>query len=378
MKHLGVNTLFLIPGEVGGSETYLKETLAELLPLLPCPCTLFTNRENDAALRDFLAAVRAPHGVSFSCLGFSARNRYARIVREQTQLALRVRQAGCDRLWSPGYTACLFPGCPQVVSVLDMQYRRFREDLSPLAWLATHTLVSLGVRRCRRVIAISEFSRREVVELAGVPAGKTDVTPLGVKTDFAEVVPARFDEPYLLSVAASYPHKNLPQLVRAFDLVADKIPHRLKLAGGRGLGEGSLEAAIAGARFKARIDRVPHLPMAELRSLYKGADVFVLPSLYEGFGIPVVEAQRAQVPVVATNCASLPEVGGDGVVVYDHVRDEFLAEAILRVVRLPKEERAALVARGVANAERFTWRECARLTLDSLMRAGDVESGRRN
>lgn len=369
MRHLGINTLFYIPGKVGGSETYLKEVVRELIPMLKCRCTLFTNRENDEELKAFLGDIHSPFGLDFEKLDIPAENRPLRIIAEQTTLAFRYRKAGCDAMWSPGYTACVAAGRRQVVSILDMQYRRFPEDLSPLARLATHILVTIGSRMCRRIVAISEFSRREVSELTGVSPEKIDVTPLGVSDSFGEVRAASFPEPYMLSVAASYPHKNLPQLIRAFDLVADRIPHRLKLAGGRGLGEGDLAAAISASPFRDRIDRLPRLPDGDLRALFKGADFFVTTSRYEGFGIPLVEAQRAAVPVIATDCASLPEVGGGSAIVFDSGDDASLAAAILRVVHMDKAERAALVARGIANSAKYTWRECARLTLESLEKA---------
>ena len=372
MEHLGVNALFLIPGKVGGSETYLRETLRALLPLLPAACTVFTNRENDAALRAALSTAAAPRGLSFDCLDFAAENRYARIVREQTQLARRVRRAGCDVLWSPGYTACLPAPCPQVVSILDMQYRRFPRDLSPLAWLATHVLVSLAARRCARVATISGFAKREIAALTAAAPDKIDVTPLGASEGFAAASAEPGGEPYVLSVAASYPHKNLPQLVRAFSAVAGKIPHRLRLVGGRGRGEGELAKAIARSPAKDRIDRLDWVGTEELRSLYGGASAFVLPSLYEGFGIPVVEAQRAGVPVVATDRASIPEVGGDGYIAYDPSDDANLSDALLRTLSLDAAAREDLVGRGRANAARFTWRRCAEATLASLRAAADA------
>lgn len=372
MDRLGVNALFLIPGKVGGSETYLRETLRELLPLLPCACTVFTNRENDAALRAALADTSAPRGLDFDCLGFAASNRHSRIVREQTQLTARVRRARCDILWSPGYTACLFAGCAQVVSILDMQYRRFPRDLTPVAWLATHILVSLAARRCRRIVTISEFAKREIAALTAAAPGRIDVAPLGASGGFADAAPRGAGvPPYILSVAASYPHKNLPQLVRAFSAVAGRIPHRLLLAGGRGLGEKALLDEIARSPARDRIERLGWIGVEELKSLYAGASAFVLPSLYEGFGIPVVEAQRAGVPVVATDRASIPEVGGDGYVPYDPADDANLSRALLETLSMDAPARAALVARGRANAAKFTWRRCAEATLASLMKAAE-------
>lgn len=369
MEHLGVNALFLIPGEVGGSQTYIVETLRALLPMLRCRCTVFTNSDCDAFLRDALGKTQAPCGLAFDNLGFSARNRFSRIIREQIQLPRHVASAGCDLLWSPGYTAPLLCRNRQAVSILDMQYRRFREDLSPLAWLATHILVTFGSRRCGRIITLSNFAKGEIAALAGVPASKISVTPLGVGG--MPEAPTALERgasaaPYILSVAASYPHKNLPALVAAFDSIADSIPHRLVLAGGRGRGEGELRRAISSAGHSRRIERLEWLEPAALGRLYIGADLFAMPSRYEGFGIPVIEAQRAGVPVVATRAASLPEVCGDGAVFADGEDAASLAAAISRALALTPTGREALVARGRANASRFTWGRTAEATLEAL------------
>ncbi|NCD23803.1 MAG: hypothetical protein EOL90_12830, partial [Spartobacteria bacterium] len=117
---LGVNALFYLPGEVGGSETYLRETLRALARRPDRPdLVLFTNAENDRVLRaEFPAAEAVPSGIA-------ATNRFARILAEQFQLPQLVRRARPDVLWSPGYTAPARAACPQVVSVLDMQYKRF-------------------------------------------------------------------------------------------------------------------------------------------------------------------------------------------------------------------------------------------------------------
>jgi glycosyltransferase involved in cell wall biosynthesis len=172
---IGINTLFFIPGEVGGSETYLCETLKALLALGGGhEVILFTSREG---YKKLFLMIGKRAGVFFQSLEFSAANRYARILREQTQLPLAARRWRLDVLWSPGYTAPLFTPCPQVVSILDMQYKTHPQDLTFLARLTTNILVQTGARRARRVIAISEFSKAEVVRHTDISANKIDVTP---------------------------------------------------------------------------------------------------------------------------------------------------------------------------------------------------------
>ncbi|MDD5708555.1 MAG: glycosyltransferase, partial [Kiritimatiellae bacterium] len=178
--HVGVNSLFLLPGAVGGSETYLIETLRALIPRHDGALTIFTNRENNGLLRDEFG-----HQARCELLDINAASRVKRIVCEQTLLPRRAQAARLDVLWSPGYTAPWRTPCPQAVSILDMQYRRHPADLTPAAWLATQLLVTMAARRCRRVLAISEFSRREIARYTRARPEAIDVTPLGVAREFA-------------------------------------------------------------------------------------------------------------------------------------------------------------------------------------------------
>ena len=368
--HLGINTLFLIPGRVGGSERYFMETLRALLPLHPGPCTLFTNRENEAGLREVFKG--CPGNLRFDGLGFCAENRPQRILREQFQLRRRVRRAGCDALWSPGYTACLLTRCPQVVTIFDLQYRRFPEDFTPVARLATRVLVSRAARHCRSILTTSDFSRTEIVRVLGVPPDRIAVTYAAADATFgadpAIAVPPP-PAPYLLCVSNSYPHKNLTALVRAFDAIAGRIPHRLLLVGGPGRGEAELVAAIRDARHGGRIERRAGLADAELATCYRGADLFVLPSRYEGFGLPVLEAMQAGVPVVTTRGGALSEVGGAAATYVDPDTPGALAEAMVQALSRTPAEREAVIAAGRRHAAAFTWQRTAAVTYAALREA---------
>ncbi len=369
--HLGVNALFLIPGAVGGCETYLTECLRALLPLHNGRVTLFTNRENDALLRSLGA--HCGGRVCCELLDFSATSRPARILREQWQLPERVRRRGCDVLWSPGYTAPLRMPCPQVVTIHDMQYRRYPADLAPLAWLATHLLVTQAVRRCDLILAVSSFTANEIAKFARAQRERIRVVAEGVAPCFAaaaeDATPRAADSaPYLLCVANSYPHKNLPALVAAFEAVAADIPHDLLLVGGAGRGERALAAALQASRWRARVRRRRGLTRAEMARAYRDAALFVFPSLYEGFGLPVLEAMAAGAPVLTTRCGAIPEVGGEAVA-YCDPRPAALAAAMKEELARPAAERARRVQAARARAATFTWESAAAATLRVLAEA---------
>ena len=354
---LGVNALFYLPGDVGGSETYLRETLRALARRPDRPdLVLFSNAENDALLRaEFPAAEVVETGIA-------AANRFVRILAEQIQLPRLVRRARLDVLWSPGYTAPAFCACPQVVSILDVQYKRFPQDVS---WLAARTMDVLypsSARRCAAVVAISEFAKSEIVRFLGVPPEKVTVTLLAADPAFGEPAgpppQAVAGAPYLLCVAHTYPHKNVGLLVRAFNRIAAEIPHRLVLVGKPRFGEPEVAAAVKNSP-PGRVVRIPGLPWRELVALYQHADGFVFPSLYEGFGLPVLEAMRAGAPVLTTREASIPEIGGE-TVRYADGRDEAAFAAALRAaISLPPAERARLAAAARQRAAGFTWEASA-------------------
>jgi len=380
---VGVNTLFMIPGEVGGTETYLRQTLSAIAEYHPdLQLALFTNRENDPILREELGRYNQ---VQFCSLRVRAANRYARIVAEQTLLPVAARRARVDLLWSPGYTAPLRAPCPQVVTIPDMQYKTHPEDLAPHYRVATDILVKAAARRAVHIIAISEFTKSEIVRYTSASPERIDVTHLAADPAFAE--PLSKDRrrtilagllpgggPYVLCVAHTYPHKNVHALVEAFGQIYESVPHRLALVGSRRLGEPQLQAAIEKLPDPGRVVRLEKLNTEQLRAIYQGADVFVFPSLYEGFGLPVLEAMMAGVPVVTTRRASISEVGDELVVYFDPDNPRDLSRKILDVVQWPAEKRGQWTSKATVYARGFSWRETADRTVVALNRT--VKSAR--
>lgn len=371
---IGVNALFLIPGEVGGSETYLLETLSALAALeAPHEWVIFASREGAPALEQCGAGRTRFRVVD---LGIRASNRVQRIMAEQSLLPYHARRAGIEVLWSPGYTAPFFTRCPQVVSILDMQYKSHPEDLTRVARWTTHVLVQAAARHAKRLIAISEFSRDELVRHAGVPRERVTVTHLGVNPHFFTPVEAETMAslrhrlgipagPYVLCVANSYPHKNVHHAVEILTALAPEFPHRLVLVGRPRLGEARLQQALSAAPA-GRVLRLQRVEHHDLVALYHGCEAFVFPSLYEGFGLPVLEALAAGVPVLTTRGGSLPEVGGSHVRYVEGNDVDHSANALRELLCMSPKEKELRRENGRSWARRFTWKETARLTLEAV------------
>jgi len=372
---IGVNTLFLIPGEVGGTETYLREVLLAMAKSsVGIEWVLFTNRENDGYLKRIFGQFPK---FAFHPLPLRATNRYARIIREQIDLPFRVALSRVNLLWSPGYTAPFFVPCPQVVTIPDTQYRRYPEDLTFLARIVTDILVRMAARRCQSILTISEFSRREILTFTGAREETVRAVHLAADPVFAQPLPEDIkrqrlkrllssEKPYILCIANTYPHKNVHALVEAFGQLLEKIPHQLVLVGKPRLGEPEVLTALHSVPDASRVQRLLQVDYKDLFALYQGADLFVFPSLYEGFGLPVLEAMMSGVPVLTTRCGSIPEVGGDKVCYFDQASSTDLARQMLHIVSWKSDYRKNQIMEAQKRACQFSWNQAAAKTIECL------------
>ncbi|MFC1831410.1 glycosyltransferase family 4 protein [Thermodesulfobacteriota bacterium] len=369
---VGVNTLFLVPGDVGGTEVYLRENLKEMIPGNPDDTfVLFTSEDNDASLRRDLDKAG---NVEFIQLHFRSGIRPLRIIAEQTILPWTLRKQSLDVMWSPGYTAPLLCSCPQVVTIHDLQYKSHPDDLSFLERITLDFLVKNACRRCDAIIAVSEFSKSEIVRFGFAPADKIAVIYEGVDPGFGEpssgdisrLVKLPPQTPYILCVAHTYPHKQVHVLVQAFGLIMDDIDHHLVLVGRPRRGEPELRRSIDLLNKQDRVHRINDLNYNDLKAVFQHADLFVLPSAYEGFGLPVLEAMLAGIPVVTTERASLPEVGGDHAYFVRKDTPEGLAETIREALGLSRQELEKLILEGKSWARSFSWERSAAQTIKVL------------
>lgn len=231
-------------------------------------------------------------------------------------------------------------------------------------------------RRAKFFLAISEFTKREMVEILGIPEEKIYVLHcacserLGRVKDREELEHLResygLTERFVLFVGNTNPRKNLERIIQAFDLFKEKsgLPHLLVIAGEQGW-KFNRENALEGVKHREDVRFIGFVPGEDMPALYSAADLFVFPTLYEGFGIPVLEAQACGVPVVTSNYSSLPEVAGEGAKLVDPYDVENICQGMLTILQRP-ELAKALVEKGLENVKRFSWATSAK-RLDEIL-----------
>jgi glycosyltransferase involved in cell wall biosynthesis len=269
-----------------------------------------------------------------------------------------------------------FAGCGLVATIHDLIPLRFPAAVSRGHRLLFGALVGRAVRAARCVITGSAFSRREILERFPAAAGKIAVVPYGVDPAFTaagdpeadRLVRARHGlvDRYLLFVGVFEPRKNVPLLVDAFEILRHAHPQasdlQLALAGGAGWRGEAIADGVRSRGLEPSVRLLGHVPDADLPALYRGATLALVPSQYEGFGLPALEAMASGAPVLAADATALPETVGDAGALFAPGDPALLAARIAELAGDPGRL-AAMRERGLARAAAFTWDRCAAGTL---------------
>ncbi|MGH9522405.1 MAG: glycosyltransferase family 4 protein [Terriglobales bacterium] len=369
-----IDALAIMPGINGGAVTYVSGMVNALAETAPGDRFLVIGiAENRALFRDranlAFRPVRIPQGRLF------------RLLYEQFILPLVALRWRADAVLFPGNLISLFLGevaIPCVVTIHDASpdfyERRFPRYFPRWKGMLQKLLAQHAARHSEFVLTNSNFARLEVADYTHVPASKIRVSTPGCpqvqasETDVATLARSYgFQQPYVFMLGGSNKHKNYDATIRAFAEIKRRLnlPHHLLLAGTRGNGYDDILAARRECGVEDCVHLLGYVPSAHLSALYGGAELFLMPSLYEGFGFPVLEAMELGVPTLVANAGSLPEVAGDAAMYFDPYDVDSIAEAMGQALS-DSALRGELAERGRQRSRHFDWQLTAAEILECL------------
>ena len=370
---IGVNTLFMLPGKVGGTETYVRGLLYGLSKVDKVnEYILFTNNSNHNSIE-----ISSDRFSKILCM-VSETSRLARVVYEQLFLPGIAAKHAVDILHSPGYVSPIAGKFAKVVTIHDMQYMYYPAYFNKAKLAYWKYLLPKSAKKSDVILTVSENSKADIIDFLKIPSNKVFVTYEAAKLvsnstedDVIPDITKKFGiyDDYILSVASLLPHKNLNKLIDSFVLLEDKIAHQLVFVG---LKRSALNEIKKTAENKLknpnRIAILGYIPDQDLSAVYKRASLFVLPSLFEGFGIPLLEAMSFGCPVAASNKTSIPEVVGDSAILFDPNSSEQIAEKISDIL-FDNTLRERLIDKGLQRSKMFSWEKMAEDTIQAYSAA---------
>jgi glycosyltransferase involved in cell wall biosynthesis len=385
--HLGIK--FCPPDHTrGGSQHTQAANLIRAIHAAHPEVVVFSSHEGFSEI-DGLRVEAIPNPLSRASLAGKA----AAYFYEQLTFEHRLRAGGCDVLLCPFNSESLLwtGGVPQVLIVRDLIPLVFPEHFPITAWM-WRLLFIPAIRKARAVITVSKHTRADLLRILGIPAEKVWVVPNGYHPVADRVAAGSPDGflPFILYVSSShYPYKNILGLLEAYRGLKQDFPHRLVVVGQPvPRFSPAIHAAVERLGLQDSVRLLRNLSDQELAGLYQRAELFVYPTLYEGFGMPPLEAMSCGVPVVASNRTSVPEVCGDAALYVDPYQPEEIRRGMAEALR-NTELRSDLIRRGLARAAQFDWMRTARAIVEICRqvtgggagpedqpRAGAGESGR--
>jgi glycosyltransferase involved in cell wall biosynthesis len=359
----------------GGIHNYIQQLIRHLADADPSQRYLvFTGRTHAGQQR------QTDQGrISWQVSRWPTERPWVRVVWEQAVQPWAVRRSGVHLLHSLAFVSPMLSSVPAVITVHDLSFLRFPERFRPANRLYLSTMTRLSCQRARRVIAVSQATADEIVRLLRVSPARIDVIPHGVEHDRFQPVSAAqlqsfrrekdLPERFILYLGTLEPRKNILDLLEAYSrtrAIRQAVP--LVLAGGKGWYYEEIFARVERLGLTDAVRFPGFVPDAEIPLWYNAATVFVYPSLYEGFGLPLLEAMACGTPVIGSATSSIPEVvQGAGLLVAPGDVDE-LCDSLDRVVQ-DRNLRADLGQLGRARSSSFTWQATAAATAASYRRA---------
>ena len=363
--HIGIDA-HAIGARQGGNETYIKNLIESLAEI---------DGENRYTV--YHANARAAEEWRGRFPNFAVRllPPPTPLVRVPVALALELRFRPVDILHVQ-YTAPPFCPAPVVVTIHDLAFEHLPETFTRRGSFQLKLTVRRTARKAVRIATVSEYSRQDLIRTYKLPPDKIVVTHNGVEPRFSpspgsadetQSIRRRFgiDRDYILAVGSLQPRKNLVRLIRAYAELRkqyDTFTHQLVIVGRKLWLADQIFEEVARQRWEQDVILTDYVDDQDLPALYRAAALFVYPSLFEGFGLPPIEAMACGTPVITSNTSSLPEVTGDAAILIDPYNDQELSQSIIRIIN-DRSLRAQLREKGISQARKFTWRTAAEQTL---------------
>jgi glycosyltransferase involved in cell wall biosynthesis len=305
----------------------------------------------------------------------------SKLVWDYLSLPRAIARERVELFWTPSYIVPFPIHCKSVATVHDLAYLTMPRSYDPFDVLYMRLAMPGSFRRASALLSVSEHTRRDLVRFFPFTEGKVVVTHHGVAPGYREKHSAEMENEvrtrysiqyrYIFYAGSLSPRKGVPYLLQAFGMLKrdQHIPHRLVLTGGWSWGNVDVRQLIETLGLQDDVIILGEVPADHMPILYRLADLFAYPSLYEGFGLPILEAMASQCPVVCSNLTSLPEVAGDAAILVDPRDVASLADAMYRALMEPAT-RECLKQRGVRRSECFTWEATADKTLQVFEKVG--------
>jgi glycosyltransferase involved in cell wall biosynthesis len=282
----------------------------------------------------------------------------------QFGLSLEMLLHPLDVLFIPAHVVPIFHAKKTIVVVHGLEFEFIPKAYSFWARMYMRWSIKSSCRWAKKIIAVSENTKKDLVRLYKVPEGKIEVIYEGIEPirnyELNSNLRTMLNTKCLLFIGRLEERKNITGIIKAFDILKEKykIPHKLILAGKPGYGYENIKEKIENSEYKNNIILAGYVGEEEKQELLKNAEVFLFPTFYEGFGLPILEAEALGVPVVASNNSSIPEVLGNSAILVNPKKPEEIAEAVWKILS-DENLRDNLIRKGLENVKRFDWEKCA-------------------
>lgn len=280
-----------------------------------------------------------------------------------------IRRPKLDLFFSPTHYGPLYTPCPEIISILDLSYKYFPDLFKKKDLLQLNIWGKYSLKKSAKALTISESSKRDIINEYGISEAKIKVIPVGIKENLTIMERSEFNKkynvknPYILYVGTLQPRKNIVRLVEAFSKIS-KTQKELELfiVGRKGWNYDEILNSPKKFEVENKVRFLDSVEDNDLPAFYKNAELFVLPSLYEGFGLPILEAMKYGCPVVTSDISSLPEAGGDAAIYFDPENVEDIMQKIVNVLN-DKDLKSRMIRRGHEQIKKFSWEKSAREVL---------------